>query len=97
MSLIKVLVFDAYGTLVDVHSVSEAADRRFPGRGSEVSSAWRTRQLEYTWLRSLMGRYEDFWRITEEALIDLQGHEVAARCACTRRIDASLPQTCAFS
>lgn len=66
---IKCVVFDAYGTLFDVHSVTKAVDQTFPGRGSEVSSAWRTRQLEYTWLRSLMGRYEDFWRVTEEALI----------------------------
>lgn len=69
MKSVKALVFDAYGTLFDVHSVTEAVDRRFPGRGSEVSNGWRTRQLEYSWLRSLMGRYEDFWRLTEAALI----------------------------
>ena len=69
MKSVKAFVFDAYGTLFDVHSVTVAADRRFPGRGSEVSKAWRTRQLEYTWLRSLMDRYEDFWRVTEAALI----------------------------
>ena len=69
MKWIKALVFDAYGTIFDVHSVIMAVDSRFPGRGPEVSRAWRTRQLEYTWLRSLMGRYEDFWKVTEEALI----------------------------
>ncbi len=68
MKSIKALVFDAYGTLFDVHSIVAALDRRFPGQGREVSSAWRTRQLEYTWLRSLMGRYEDFWKVTEAAL-----------------------------
>jgi 2-haloacid dehalogenase len=66
---VKAFVFDAYGTLFDVHSIVMALDRRFPGQGSEVSKAWRTRQLEYTWLRSLMNRYEDFWRVTEDALI----------------------------
>jgi 2-haloacid dehalogenase len=66
---LKAFVFDAYGTLFDVHSVAVAADRRFPGRGSDVSAGWRKRQLEYTWLRSLMGRYEDFWRVTEQALV----------------------------
>jgi 2-haloacid dehalogenase len=66
---LKCLVFDAYGTVFDVHSIVTALDRRFPGQGSEVSNAWRTRQLEYTWLRSLMDRYEDFWKVTESALV----------------------------
>jgi 2-haloacid dehalogenase len=66
---VKCFVFDAYGTLFDVHSITVALDRRFPGQGAEVSKAWRTRQLEYTWLRSLMDRYEDFWKVTESALI----------------------------
>ena len=66
---VKCLVFDAYGTLFDVHSIVTALERRFPGQGVAVSKAWRTRQLEYTWLRSLMDRYEDFWQVTESALI----------------------------
>jgi 2-haloacid dehalogenase len=66
---LKCLVFDAYGTLFDVHSIVTALDRRFPGQGAAVSEAWRTRQLEYTWLRSMMDRYEDFWKVTESALI----------------------------
>lgn len=69
MKSVKAFVFDAYGTLFDVHSVVMVLDRKFPGRGTEVSTCWRTRQLEYTWLRSLMGRYEDFWNVTESALI----------------------------
>jgi 2-haloacid dehalogenase len=69
LKAIKYLVFDAYGTLFDVHSVTIAADRIFPGQGSELSKAWRMRQLEYTWLRSLMNRYEDFWKVTESALV----------------------------
>jgi 2-haloacid dehalogenase len=65
---ISALVFDAYGTLFDVHSVSRLAESLFPGRGSALSVAWRSKQLEYTWLRSLMGRYEDFSRVTQSAL-----------------------------
>lgn len=62
------LVFDAYGTLFDVHSVSREAESLWPGRGEALSRLWRTKQLEYTWLRSLMGRYEDFARVTGDAL-----------------------------
>jgi 2-haloacid dehalogenase len=65
---IAAFVFDAYGTLFDVHSVTRKADELFPGRGAELSRAWRTKQLEYTWLRSLMHRYEDFGRVTEASL-----------------------------
>jgi 2-haloacid dehalogenase len=61
-------VFDAYGTLFDVHSVAALAESNFPGKGQALSLAWRTKQLEYTWQRSLMGRYEDFSRITESSL-----------------------------
>jgi len=63
----KALVFDAYGTLFDVHSVTRLADSLFPGRGTALSQAWRTKQLEYTWLRSLMGRYDDFGAVTAGA------------------------------
>jgi len=65
---IKALVFDAYGTLFDVHSVAALGEQLFPGHGKELSQVWRTNQLEYTWLRSLMGRYEDFERVTLDAL-----------------------------
>src|SRR5258708_8780251 len=66
---VKALVFDAYGTLFDVQSVISAVNDKFPGQGPAFSAGWRTRQLEYTWLRSLMGRYEDFWHVTEAALV----------------------------
>jgi len=66
---IQAVVFDAYGTLFDVHSVIALCDRKFPGRGAELSRLWRAKQLEYTWLRSLMGQYEDFWMVTESALV----------------------------
>lgn len=62
------VVFDVYGTLLDTASVADACERHFPGRGTQLTSLWRVRQLEYSWLRSLMGRYADFWQVTAEAL-----------------------------
>ena len=62
------LVFDAYGTLYDVHSVVDLCDRYWPGKGGAVSQLWRTKQLEYTWQRSLMQRYAPFSRVTEAGL-----------------------------
>ena len=67
--MIKAFLFDAYGTLFDVHSVMVRCDAVFPGYGSALTGLWRTKQLEYTWLRSLMGRYEDFWKITQDGLV----------------------------
>jgi 2-haloacid dehalogenase len=64
---VHALVFDAYGTLFDTHSVAAKAEKLFPGSGDALSRLWRLKQLEYTWLRSLMNRYEDFWRVTEAA------------------------------
>ena len=65
---IKALVFDAYGTLFDVQSVAGVTDAAFPGQGATITQVWRLKQLEYTWLRALMGRYEDFWTVTRESL-----------------------------
>jgi 2-haloacid dehalogenase len=67
MAPVRGYVFDAYGTLFDVHSVVEAG-RALTADPLALSLAWRQKQLEYTWLRALMGRYEDFWRVTEDAL-----------------------------
>ena len=64
----RAIAFDAYGTLYDVHSVRARADALFPGQGEALSQLWRTKQLEYTWLRAMSDRYVDFWRITEDAL-----------------------------
>jgi 2-haloacid dehalogenase len=64
---VRGLLFDAYGTLFDVHSVVAAA-RAVTQDPEALSALWRQKQLEYTWLRSLMGRYEDFWVVTESAL-----------------------------
>jgi len=66
---IKAWVFDAYGTLFDPFSVQGKAEKIFPGRGEALSRLWRSRQLEYTWLRALMNRYADFWQVTREALV----------------------------
>jgi len=65
---IQAVVFDAYGTLFDVHSVVNRCEQLFPGHGEVLSRLWRSKQLEYTWLRTLMGRYEEFEAITHAAL-----------------------------
>jgi 2-haloacid dehalogenase len=65
---IKAVVFDAYGTLYDVQSVAAVTERTFPGYGELITQIWRIKQLEYSWLRSLMRRYEDFSVITRQSL-----------------------------
>lgn len=62
------LVFDAYGTLFDVHAVVRRCDEFWPGQGIRLSQLWRAKQLEYTWLRTLMKRYVPFSQVTREAL-----------------------------
>ena len=62
------LVFDAYGTLFDVHAVIERCERFWPGKGPQLSQLWRAKQLEYSWQRSLMGRYLPFSAVTRDAL-----------------------------
>jgi len=66
---VRALVFDAYGTLFDPFAVKTRAEELFPGNGAALSQLWRAKQLEYSWLRTLMGRYENFWNITEDALV----------------------------
>ena len=65
---IKAFVFDAYGTLFDVHSVKEKCDEFYPGKGESISQTWRKKQLEYSFLRQLMGNYETFMDVTKDAL-----------------------------
>jgi 2-haloacid dehalogenase len=65
---IKAVVFDAYGTLYDIKSVAAVTEQAFPGHGEIITQIWRIKQLEYTWLRSLMRRYQDFSDITRESL-----------------------------
>jgi 2-haloacid dehalogenase len=66
---IKAVVFDAYGTLYDIQSVAAVTEETFPGYGEIVTQIWRIKQLEYTWLRSLMRRYEDLSVITRDSLV----------------------------
>ena len=61
-------VFDAYGTLFDVHSAVSRYQARLGENAQAVSALWRTKQLEYTWLRSLIKHYVDFWQVTQDAL-----------------------------
>jgi 2-haloacid dehalogenase len=65
---IKAVVFDAYGTLFDIQSVAAVTEQAFPGYGEIITQVWRIKQLEYTWLRSLMRRYEDFSVVTRDSL-----------------------------
>ena len=65
---VDALVFDAYGTLYDVHSVARRCEACFPGKGAQLSQLWRAKQLEYTWQRTLMQRYAPFSSITRDAL-----------------------------
>ena len=65
---IKAVVFDAYGTLYDIQSVAAVTEEAFPGYGEIITQVWRIKQLEYTWLRSLMRRYQDFSFVTRESL-----------------------------
>ena len=68
MKSTQAIVFDLYGTLYDVHSVARLCDDLYPARGDALSRLWRQKQLEYTWLRSLMGLYVNFETVTEDAL-----------------------------
>jgi len=69
MHNIKAFAFDAYGTIFDVFSVTALCEQLFPGRGNALSQLWRAKQLQYSLLRSLMGRHRDFWKLTEDGLV----------------------------
>ena len=68
MKNIKAIIFDAYGTLFDFNSAAEKCKDKIGSKWESFSNYWRTTQLEYTWLRSLMKRHKDFWKITEDSL-----------------------------
>jgi len=68
MKNIKAIIFDAYGTLFDVNSAAEKCRDKIGDKWERFANFWRTTQLEYTWLRSLMNRHKDFWQITEDSL-----------------------------
>ena len=68
MSKVKAVIFDAYGTLFDVNSAAEKCKNQIGDKWEGFANYWRTTQLEYTWLRSLMKRHKDFWKVTEDSL-----------------------------
>ena len=68
MKNIKAIIFDAYGTLFDVNSAAEKCKNKIGSKWEDFANYWRTTQLEYTWLRSLMNRHKDFWKVTEDSL-----------------------------
>ena len=68
MKNIKAIIFDAYGTLFDVNSAAEKSKDKIGDKWEGFANYWRTTQLEYTWLRSLMNRHKDFWQVTEDSL-----------------------------
>ena len=68
MKNIKAIIFDAYGTLFDVNSAAEKCKDKIGHKWENFANYWRTTQLEYTWLRSLMNRHKDFWQVTEDSL-----------------------------
>ena len=68
MKNIKAIIFDAYGTLFDVNSAAKKCKDKIGNKWEDFANYWRTTQLEYTWLRSLMNRHKDFWQVTEDSL-----------------------------
>jgi len=65
----QAIIFDAYGTLFDVYSISALAERLFPGKGAPLAELWRDKQIEYTRLRTLSNTYKPFWELTQDALV----------------------------
>ena len=95
MADIKAIVFDLYGTLYDVHSVAQQCNVSYPGRGMQISEMWCQKQLEYTWLRSLMGQCISFEQATYDALVytcnhlKLQLDEVTCKVLCNAYLNLS--------
>ena len=66
---VKAIIFDAYGTLFDVYSISALADRLFPGKGNALAELWRDKQIQYSQLRTMCSTYKPFWEVTQDALV----------------------------
>jgi 2-haloacid dehalogenase len=66
---VKAIIFDAYGTLFDVYSISALANRLFPGKGNALAELWRDKQIQYSQLRTLCSTYKPFWEVTQDALV----------------------------
>ncbi len=91
----KACVFDAYGTLFDVHSAAAEHRGLLGERADAVSACWRLKQLEYTWLRSLMGHYVDFWQITRDGLdYALEQEQISAEGVAETLMSAYLSLAC---
>ncbi len=74
---VKACVFDAYGTLFDIHAPTAAIANELGDKAQSLSDMWRGKQLQYTWLRSLMGKYTDFWQVTGDGLdYALAAHDI---------------------
>jgi 2-haloacid dehalogenase len=92
-----VVVFDAFGTLFDVYSVTAKAEALCPGKGAEISAIWRQKQVEYSWLRTMSNRYKPFWEITEDALVfALKRLEISANAALVADLMRQYTQLAAF-
>jgi 2-haloacid dehalogenase len=92
-----VVVFDAFGTLFDVYSVTAKAEALCPGKGAEISAIWRQKQVEYSWLRTMSNRYKPFWEITEDALVfALKRLEISAHAALVADLMTQYKQLAAF-
>jgi 2-haloacid dehalogenase len=92
-----VVVFDAFGTLFDVYSVTAKAEALCPGKGAEISAIWRQKQVEYSWLRTMSKQYKPFWKITEDALIfGLKRLEIDANQALVVELMAQYKKLSAF-
>ena len=92
---IKACVFDAYGTLFDVHSAVGKHRSRLGDKADAVSAMWRAKQLEYTWQRTILERYVDFWRVTADGLdFALETHEVDDAALRDDLLDAYLDLDC---
>lgn len=95
---VKAILFDVYGTLLDVHGVAATGERLFPGQGAALSALWRTRQIDYTRLRTLSGRYADFARVTADALdYALEALGLAADAAARQQLVAAYETLPAFA
>ena len=94
---IKALMFDAYGTLYDVHSVQAKTEELCPGKGDLITQIWRLKQLEYTWLQTSLQDYRDFTFLTHASLSNLRCVRLGSSPAsaspsrCSRNISTSIP------
>lgn len=80
MDKLKAIVFDAYGTLFNIASIDHLLDKHFGGKAGTVAAVWRRKQLEYTWLRTMMNRYKNFYDLTRDAL-DYACAQAGVKCS----------------